>query len=106
MTAHGVLGLEQAASVEFVNIAAARRRTEQGPIERRERFAAMQIDDDATVALTGSWGRREVTESSDNDAIILFSGSSRDAPRPSEAQVAGNLDGSPPGPEEIFGKHV
>ena len=73
----GVLGLEEAAKIMLRNISSARQRTDQRLAERRALFAEISIDDDATVVLTGSWGRCEVTESSDNDSIILFAGPGR-----------------------------
>jgi len=105
-SARGVLGLEEAAKITLGNISSARQRTERRLAERRALFAGIPIDDDATVVLTGSWGRCEVTESSDNDSIILLSGPRREDARPTEAQVAETFDGEPPGREAIFGKHV
>lgn len=71
-SARGVAELEQAAGVVFSHIAAARRRTEDGLRERRERFASLPVDPDATVLLMGSWGRREVTSESDDDSMVVF----------------------------------
>ena len=105
-SARGVRGLEEAAEITLRNISSARHRTEQRLAKRRSLFAEISIDEDATVVLTGSWGRCEVTESSDNDSFILFAGPEREEARPTEAQVAERLDGESPGREGIFGKHI
>jgi len=106
MSGRGVLGLEEAATIKLPNISAARSRTEQGLASLRARFAEIRVDADATVVLTGSWGRHEVTETSDNDALIVFSKPKHRRAQPKEARVAKALEGKPPGREGIFGKHV
>ena len=55
----------------FQHITVARAETERRLRERRERFASVDVDDDATVVLTGSWGRREITSESDDDFMVL-----------------------------------
>src|SRR4051812_50228309 len=84
-------------------IAAARARTAAGLAERRERLAGLPLDEDATVVLLGSWGRREVTAASDDDAIVLFTGERRATGRPTAAEGAGALGGPPPGRGGLFG---
>jgi hypothetical protein len=69
-------------------------------------MAAVPVDEDATVVLMGSWGRREITSESDDDFMVLLAGAPREGARPSIEEVAGALGGRPPGPEEIFGRHV
>lgn len=102
----GVAGLEEAAGTRFLHITAARDATDRRLRERRERFASLSVDDDATVVLTGSWGRREITSESDDDYMVLFEGSSRTDARPSVDEAADAIGGRPPGREEIFGKQV
>jgi hypothetical protein len=104
--ARGVGGLEEAARIQFQHVAAARAETDRRILERRERFASVDIDDDATVVLTGSWGRREITSESDDDFMVLFEGSPRAGARPSVGEVAEVLGARPPGREDIFATHV
>lgn len=102
----GVSGLEAATRQPFPHIIAARAETKRRLRERRERFESVEVDDDSTVVLTGSWGRHEITNESDDDFMVVFEGSMRDGARPSVDQVARILGGRPPGVEEIFGKPV
>ena len=74
--------------------------------ERRERFNSVTVDDDATIVLTGSWGRREITSESDDDFMVLFEGTPRAGARPSVGEAAEVLGARPPGREEIFGTQV
>jgi hypothetical protein len=103
---HGVAGLERATGIRLQHVTAARAETDRRLLERRERFASVDVDDDATVVLTGSWGRREITGESDDDFMVLFEGSPRTGARPSVEEVADVLGARPPGREDIFGKHV
>ena len=73
---------------------------------RRARFESVEVGRDATVVLTGSWGRHEVTSESDDDFMVVFEGSIRDGARPSVEQVARILGGRAPGVEDIFAKPV
>ena len=102
----GVARLEAASGVTFQHITAARAETERRLVERRSRIASVEVDEDATVVLMGSWGRREITSESDDDFMVLFSGGAREGARPSIEDVASALGGRPPGREEIFGRHV
>lgn len=99
-------GLEAAATVRFEQVAAARAATERGLQERRDRIASLDVDEDASVVLMGSWGRREITSESDDDFMVLLLGEARDDARPSIAEVADALGGKAPGREEIFGRQV
>jgi hypothetical protein len=85
---------------------AAQAETNRRLCERRERFESVEVDEDATVVLTGSWGRHEITSESDDDFMVVFEGSVRDDARLSVEQVARILGGRPPGVEDIFGKSV
>lgn len=104
--ARGVAGLEAATGIQFQHVASARAETDRLLLERRERFASVDVDDDVTVVLTGSWGRREITSESDDDFMVLFEGSARAGARPSVEEVAEVLGARAPGREDIFGAHV
>jgi hypothetical protein len=101
-----VAALSDRTGEAFAAIRAARERTDAGLAVRRARLAGVPLDDDACVALLGSWGRHEVTRASDDDAIVLFAGEPRDGARPSAEDVAAALGGPPPGPEGLFGQTV
>lgn len=98
----GVSGLEAATRQPFPHIASARAETNRRLRERRERFESVEVDQDATVVLTGSWGRHEITSESDDDFMVVFEGSMRETARPSVVQVAQVLGGPAPGVEDIF----
>ena len=85
---------------------AARVETNRGLRERGERFESVVVHHDATVVLTGSWGRHEITSESDDDFMVVFEGSTRENARPSVEQVARILGGRAPGAEDIFGEPV
>jgi hypothetical protein len=102
----GVSGLEAATGLRFQHIKGARAETDSRLRERRNRFASVDSDRDATVVLTGSWGRHEITSESDDDFMVVFEGSLRDDARPTVEEVAGVLGGRAPGVEDIFGKPV
>jgi hypothetical protein len=98
-----VAALAEATGEGFAAIARARERTAAGLDERRARLEGVVLDPDASVVLLGSWGRREVTSASDDDAIVLFCGARRDFTRPEPGEVANLLGGPAPGPEGLFG---
>lgn len=102
----GVSGLEAATGLHFSHITAARSKTDRRLQERRRTFEAFEADRDATIVLTGSWGRHEVTSESDDDFMVVFEGSPREGARPSVNEVARVLGGPPPGVEDIFGRPV
>lgn len=107
MTAdRGVSGLEAATGQTFPHINAARAETDRRLRERRETFELVEVDPDATVVLTGSWGRHEVTSESDDDFLVVFEGPAREDAGPSVEQIARVLGGPAPGVEEIFGRPV
>jgi hypothetical protein len=102
----GVSGLEAATGLHFPHITAARSETDRRLRERRRTFESVESDRDATVVLTGSWGRHEITSESDDDFMVVFEGSPRERAQPSVDEVARALGGPPPGVEDIFGKPV
>ncbi len=89
----------------FPNLTQAREVTERRLSEMRGRFKDLDCDDDVCVALFGSWGRRELTEHSDDDWAILIDGADRADARPLRSEVEGVLgaDGREPGSQGIFG---
>lgn len=110
MTASAASPLEDLsgqANRDFPHLFAARKRTKEGLAERSDRLAGFRHDADASVVLMGSWGRGEVTESSDDDFMLLVHGSERsdDDVEPSVGQIADVFDSSP-GTQGIFGVPV
>lgn len=92
----------------FPNLTAARALTERRLSEMRKQLKAAPCDPDACIALFGSWGRRELTEHSDDDWAILIDGPGRaDArPLPSDVEGALGVEGREPGSQGIFGASV
>lgn len=104
--------LQQSTGADVAALLRARERTAERIGERRELLAALDVDDDATVVMMGSWGRRELTPRSDDDYMVLVRGARGSAPpRPTPGAVdrafardpAGSAD---PGREGIFAKVV
>ncbi|MGD9736421.1 MAG: hypothetical protein AB7V58_12585 [Solirubrobacterales bacterium] len=96
--------LARRANRDFPRLFAARKRTRDGLAERSERLVGLRHDQDASVVLMGSWGRGEVTKSSDDDFMLLVHGAERDASdvEPSIDDIAKVLK-SEPGAQGIFG---
>ena len=108
MAASGASPLEdlaERANREFPQLFAARRRTQEGLVERSDRLTGRPHDQDASVVLMGSWGRGEVTKSSDDDFMLLVHGAERsdEDVEPSLDEIAEVFD-SEPGTHGIFGK--
>lgn len=92
----------------FPHLLAARRRTDEEVARLRARFtgdAAAALPDDAAVVLFGSWGRRELTEQSDDDWLLLIDGPPREGLGDAVAAVHAVLGGERAGPglQETFG---
>ncbi|MBS1869460.1 MAG: hypothetical protein JSS99_07325 [Actinobacteria bacterium] len=66
--------LEQHAGRAFPALSAARERTARRLAERAVLLEGVAIAPNATVALMGSWGRRELTTGSDDDYVVLVRG--------------------------------
>lgn len=98
--------MAEAARLDFPNIVAARTATDRRLRERRESFSSVDLGQDTTVVLTGSWGRYEITSESDDDFMVVFKGSLPVSSESYIGKVAGLLGGRAPGPEEIFGRPV
>lgn len=92
----------------FPNLVEARALTERRLSEVRDQLETVPCDADASVALFGSWGRRELTEQSDDDWAILVNGPHRSGVRPLPVDVEGALGsgGRAPGGQGIFGTSV
>lgn len=92
----------------FPNLTDARARTARRLSETQERLTEAQADPDVCVALFGSWGRRELTERSDDDWAIIVNGTERPDVRPTPAQIGETLGAGErePGNQGIFGDTV
>ena len=101
LAAHGADG--------FPHLLAARRRTEDEIARLRSRFdgaARVALPADAAVVLFGSWGRRELTEHSDDDWLLLVDGPRRDGLDDAVGAVRAVLGGDErvaPGRQGTFG---
>lgn len=89
----------------FPNLVRARARTSERLSETRQRFVDTSVELDVCVALFGSWGRRELTEHSDDDWAVLVDGAERGEVRPPLEEIAKKLgrDEREPGAQGIFG---
>jgi hypothetical protein len=106
----------------FPHLLAARERTETSLAALRARFAAARatggaaaapagawaagaLPSDAAVVLFGSWGRRELTQGSDDDWLLVVDGPPRDGLDPAVDAVRAVLGGerAGPGPQGTFG---
>lgn len=92
----------------FPNLTEARARTGRRLSEMQDRLASVEVDADTCLVLFGSWGRRELTEHSDDDWATLVNGCERDEIRPAPAQVevAIGVEERKPGTQGIFGTTV
>jgi hypothetical protein len=68
-------------------------------------MASVRVDANASVVLFGSWGRRELTEYSDDDWLVLIDGSAREHTHPTLGDVRAVIGVGPrkPGTRHIFG---
>ncbi len=100
--------LSEKTGEEFSNLRAARElaAVEQPRLEAK--LDELDRDGDASVVLFGSWARRELTEHSDDDWLILVNGARRDTVAPAIAEVGSilGLGERKPGGQEIFGIHA
>ena len=87
------------------NLVEARSRTDRAQDELRRKMATLDVDADASVVLFGSWGRRELTEHSDDDWLVLVNGPARELVRPTLEEVGAVLGVGTrkPGKRAIFG---
>lgn len=98
-----LLRLAERAGTDLPALLGARTLTAERLGRRRAALAGLPHDRDTAVVLCGSWGRGEVTRSSDDDWWILVDGAARPGVHPLPAAVAAALDEVPPGGEGLFG---
>src|SRR5829696_4986711 len=94
---------------ELPNLLAARARTREAAAVRRQALGGLELDPAASVVLFGSWGREELTSSSDDDWAVLVEGAQRPgvAPEPEPAALAAALGkGRGPGRSGVFGGRI
>jgi hypothetical protein len=89
----------------FPSLIQARVRTARRLSETQGGLAGIEVDRDACVALFGSWGRRELTEGSDDDWAVLVNGAARAKVRPQLAEIRETFGtgAREPGKQGIFG---
>jgi len=100
--------LAEHSGVVFPALFGARARTERKLPLMRGRLEGVDVDADTSVMLFGSWGRKELTEHSDDDWLILVNGSEREGVRPSVDEIGGliGVDDRKPGAQGVFGETV
>ena len=90
---------------DFPHLFQARERTVEQLETKREHLDALQHDGDVSIVLMGSWGRAEVTSQSDDDFMLLVTGSGRDNVPPVNRRDQGRSRSSARRPR-IFGSPV
>jgi hypothetical protein len=100
--------LAERSGQEFPGLLEARDRTERELPAMRDRLREVEIDAEVSVVLFGSWGRKELTEHSDDDWTILVNGPERTDVRPTVEEIGARigLEERKPGAQDIFGKTV
>jgi predicted nucleotidyltransferase len=100
--------LSEKTGEEFSNLRAARELAAAKQPDYEARLDELDHDGDASIVLFGSWARRELTDHSDDDWLVLVNGARRDAVAPSIDEVNSILgrDKRKPGDQEIFGVHA
>jgi len=109
VAASGALGrLAERTGEEFSNLLAARDLAAAKQAEFETRLNQLNHDGGASIVLFGSWARRELTDHSDDDWLILVEGERREEVAPSVDEVGAilGLDERKPGEQEIFGTHA
>ena len=79
--------LGAAGGVVFGALEAARRRTAERCDAARAVLAGVPRDRDVAVVLLGSWGRGELTSGSDDDVLVITTGSRRPGLRPTVGEL-------------------
>jgi hypothetical protein len=93
--------------VAFPELFRARERTEERLRKLRQEATALTHDEDVCLVLCGSSARKEVTDESDDDWLILATGAKRDSLIPSDDEVLEFMDEKrKPGKQGIFGTHA
>jgi hypothetical protein len=89
----------------FPALTAARERTERRLADACAALGDVDVDADVTVALMGSWGRRELTSGSDEDWLVVHRRQAGAPVRPGVQELSGVLR-PPAGAQEIFNRAV
>jgi hypothetical protein len=97
--------LAQRTGDEFPALLAARERTAERLAAACAALDGVVVDPGVTVALMGSWGRRELTSGSDEDWLVVHRGQPGDEVRPGVEELARVLR-PPAGAQEIFNRAV
>jgi hypothetical protein len=97
--------LSEKTGEEFSNLRAARELAAAKQPEFEAQLRGLDHDEDVSIVLFGSWARRELTEHSDDDWLILVNGARREGVAPSIGEVSSILgaDERKPGEQKIFG---
>lgn len=97
--------LAQRTGDEFPALLAARARTEERLAAARAALGGVTVDPGVTVALMGSWGRRELTSGSDEDWLVVHRGAAGAEVRPGVEELSVVLN-PPAGTQDIFNRAV
>lgn len=100
--------LSEKTGEEFSNLRAARELAAAKQPAFETQLQRLCHDNDTSIVLFGSWARRELTEHSDDDWLILVNGAQRSEVNPSIAAVGSilGIDERKPGDQKIFGIHA
>lgn len=94
--------LARHAGAEFEHLARARRHTDEDLPKRANAVAEVELPDESTLCLMGSWGRREVVTGSDDDWLLI--GEAEGGAPALVRQLRERL--GDPGPERVFGTYA
>lgn len=100
--------LSEKTGEEFSNLRVARELAAAKQPAFEAQLKELDHDSDTSVVLFGSWARRELTEHSDDDWLVLVNGAQRSEVNPSIAAVGSilGIDERKPGDQKIFGIHA
>jgi hypothetical protein len=87
--------LAEKAGRDFPHLFDARERTATGLAKKRASLQPLRHSPEASIVLTGSWGRAEVTSGSDDDFMVLLHGAEGSEVLPTIDEVSGVLKHSP-----------
>jgi hypothetical protein len=87
--------LAEAAGHSFPHLFEARARTAKGLEKRRADLGDLSLSPEASIVLTGSWGRAEVTAESDDDFMVLIHGPEGSPAGPGVEEVSEILNHRP-----------
>ena len=100
--------LSEKTGQEFANLGDARRLADKEQPVFEAKLERLAHDKDTSVVLFGSWARRELTEHSDDDWLVLVRGKQREDLPPTIDEVKSilGLDKRKPGEQKVFGIHA